>query len=124
MCHVIWGAVLTPKATINTSILISGTSEEINISFWISGSLKRAHAGAHFRAGSLPNLVELNHPVLKVFEVCAQYLRSFVPVLQGAALNITSIFQVPQLAFDPSLSLQDRQTDAEEINDKFLNSAH
>ena len=55
-------------------------------------------------------LVELNQGVLEVFEVSLESLRGFLPVLQGAALNITSILQVLQLAFDPRLCLHHKQT--------------
>lgn len=55
-------------------------------------------------------LVELNQGVLEVFEVSLERLRCFLPVLQGAALNIASILQVLQLSFDPGLGLRHKQT--------------
>lgn len=60
-------------------------------------------------AESLPHLVELHDCVFEVFEACVVRLRSFLPVLQGAALNITAVFQVPQFPFDPSLRLHDKE---------------
>lgn len=61
------------------------------------------------RAESLPHLVELNDRVFKVFDSCVEHLLGFLPFLQGAALNISSVFQGPQFAFDPSLSLRDTE---------------
>ena len=50
-------------------------------------------------------LIELDQSVLEVFEVSLQGLPHLLPVLKGAALDVTAVLQLMHLGFDPRLCL-------------------
>lgn len=113
MCYVIRQSLEAPQTVINSYIQISITCSNgyINVLIWMWAALRSLLWHLSDILGALIcYLGELNQGVLEVFEVSLERLRCFLPVLQGAALNIASILQVLQLSFDPGLGLHHKQT--------------